>query len=433
MKLIDLNIDCLEGILEYLKLEDLLNAADSNKRLCHASKFVFFGKYGSPKITFIRAYKSRQECLKQYKLIEVQTKNNISLNDLKSIFQILRNFGHLISKINFDLLSSEISRQTRIYIIDYVNYYCHESLNEIFIVMMNQDFLKCFKKPFIRVKTVTILSGFLMQKNSLVWSFPKMQNLEIMLESYATISESIVNHFPYLKHFKISEEKQSCLWERLGCLMLPENYKEDERIESFKAFLKLNPQLEHLYMGIKMEADFKILQVFGEREQNPKSLVLQLPKYPNVTKIHLKNIENLSICRAEKERIIFEIPFLCDKLESFEIDLDGQSDEYIYQFCHDNPTIRKLKFGHTPISRDFNINYLRLSQSLPFLEEMTVFYGKLSADEALHVLTQFKCLKYFCFCYLQDIDYQQLESRLHDWKISINNSSPFLKYITLIR
>ena len=41
MKLTGLNIDCLENILEYLELGDLLNAATSNKRLNQAANFIF--------------------------------------------------------------------------------------------------------------------------------------------------------------------------------------------------------------------------------------------------------------------------------------------------------------------------------------------------------------------------------------------------------
>lgn len=428
MKLTDLNIICLEGILEYLDLEDLLNAAESNKRLCHASKFVYIGKYGSSTILFGSVYKSRQECLKNDKLIDIK-KEDISVHDLKSIFQMLRNFGHLISRIDITLLSpNNMSSQTRIYIIDYVNFYCHETLSDIFIVMFNQDFLKRFKKPFTRVKSVDIISGFLMQKNGLLWSFPKMEKLEIMLQCHATISESIAYNFPYLKNFKITGERDTCFWEALGSPILPTNHKENECIENFKAFLKLNPQLEYLSMNGTYVRNIEILQMFEEREQNPKSLELssfdQFLNYLNEKKIHLKNVEHLKIGGSRPDRINFGIPFLFDEFKSFEIYLNGPAEEYIYEFCHNNSTIRKIKFRNLIfLPDDYNINFSRLARSLPLLEGMTVLTGTISVDEVCYVLTQFKFLKYFHFrCRDFDNKRQLIELQLNDWKISIKDN-----------
>lgn len=46
MKITDLNFDCLETILEYLHFIDLMNVADSTKRLNEAAVLVFARKYG---------------------------------------------------------------------------------------------------------------------------------------------------------------------------------------------------------------------------------------------------------------------------------------------------------------------------------------------------------------------------------------------------
>lgn len=46
MNLNDLNIICLETVLEYLDIANLLNAADSSKRLWHAARLVYERKYG---------------------------------------------------------------------------------------------------------------------------------------------------------------------------------------------------------------------------------------------------------------------------------------------------------------------------------------------------------------------------------------------------
>lgn len=52
MKFTDLNIDCLEIVLEYLELIDLLNVADSTKRLNKVAELVFARKHGKKDVNF---------------------------------------------------------------------------------------------------------------------------------------------------------------------------------------------------------------------------------------------------------------------------------------------------------------------------------------------------------------------------------------------
>lgn len=116
MKLTNLNIDCLECILGYLGLADLLNAADSNKRLCHASKFVYIRKYGSYTHVFETIYKSEQECLKKVNsenpiIVMKNTTNEIYCRYLKHILQLLRNFGRLVYGVEFFMIFIERDRE----------------------------------------------------------------------------------------------------------------------------------------------------------------------------------------------------------------------------------------------------------------------------------------------------------------------------------
>lgn len=209
--------------------------------------------------------------------------------------------------------------------------------------------------------------------------------------------------------------------------------KKNECIEIFKTFLRLNPQLEYLSMDCGNEADIEILDVFSEREQNPKYLKLvdvdQFLKNSNEKKIHLRNVQHLSFRQIRRGQFFSEIPFLCNKLESFEIDFNGQPDEFIYEFCHNNSTIRKLKFGSWDFS---NINYLKFAKSLPLLEELTVLYGKLSVEDAYNILALFKSMKYFHFVSVVDFDYKKLESQLNAWKIQ-STIKMETNYITLKR
>lgn len=66
MRLTDLNIDCLETILEHLKLGDLLNVADANKRLHRAACSTFVEKYHEESATFELIRYSQKRLLQVY-------------------------------------------------------------------------------------------------------------------------------------------------------------------------------------------------------------------------------------------------------------------------------------------------------------------------------------------------------------------------------
>lgn len=103
-------------------------------------------------------------------------KNQIHLEAkvLKCIVQLLRNYGRLISGIDCNLFSQFIEEQP--FVIDYLNSYCHEILDCIFLdLMCIIDIFQYFKKPFINVKSVGLNLVRAMQKFSLVRLFPKME------------------------------------------------------------------------------------------------------------------------------------------------------------------------------------------------------------------------------------------------------------------
>lgn len=415
MKLTDLNIDCLEAILEHLELKDLLNVADSNKRLCHASKFVYIEKYGSYIIRFCRINKSKQKLIHNESVRMFE--DMIDIDYLKCIFQLLRNFGHLISQIYYLMWFVYSVEEEIPHIIDYLDYYCRQTLDYIFISVMKKDQLNSFKNPFTNVKTLEINSIQYTQKHSLIRLFPKVEKLIFTWNDYKYIRESIANHFPYLASVEIASEYPN---RDVTC-------SKDRCVKNFKAFLQLNPQLKHLYMQCGSKTEIEILQWFDELQQNIKCLKLldyhQFFKYSNGKEINLNHVEHLSIKRYSREQTMCEIPILCEKLISFQIEIDEQSSKHIYKFYQNNSTIRKLTLGFSAID-DFNVNYTRLLQFLPFLEEITSYYGKLSVDEAYHVLTLFKSLKYFRFFCIEKFDLKKLESYLNaEWSIQFTKNT----------
>lgn len=423
MKLTDLNIDCLEGILEYVKIRDLFNVADSNKRLRHASKFVFLRKYGICKFRFICESKS-------IKPRPVRWEELIRINDLKSILQLLRNFGALIYGIIYYDFNHKNTGQ---YIIDYINEFCSASLEEIFISMYDHFILNRWKKPFTRLKIITIkVPDYIRPNNNdcLIRLFPKLQNLTLFSKCAPQCfihSGYIANHFPHLEYFTLNgRDNRDC--------------KKDEKCTKMvKTFLIMNPQLKYFHMECANQSEINILQMFDERKHSPENLALrdvgEFTKCLNEEKpIHLPNTKKLSL--ELKYSIMRKIPLLCDRLETFEMNVyfDSGSSPYllesIYDFCHNHSLIKKLKinFGISKI-----INFSRLAQLLPLLEEITCRQYQ-SIDIAIEVVNLFKSLKYVCFYCLKRSECKELQSRLNgDWSVEIKKISAVNNYIITLK
>lgn len=387
MILTDLDIVCIEEIFEYLELKDLLNVADSNKRLCHASKFVFIRKY------------ARDE-------------NLICSDNIKRSLQTLRIYGSLISLLIVQFLEDKAQQ----YVIDYISEYCHESLNEIrFRVFYN---FNGFKNPLKNVKSVILCSGIEFDKNWLLRSFPRMQKLTLRSHCTPCIhSEMIANHFPYLQYFEYQ-------------IILARLKRDNNCIEVFKSFLRLNPQLRDLRLECGSKRDIEYLQVIGERERNLESLQLMIHycwvwDWPNLEKMHLKSVKHFSLMKPNNTRIQGGIPFSFDQLESFELYTKGTLEQFgFYDVFQKNSSIKKFK-----LISNTQIDYEILAKYLPLLEEMThSFYG-ISVDMVFHVITMFKNLKYFCFIRKKKMNHKHLLEVLSDnWSMQFMDNTRFCKY-----
>lgn len=130
-KITDVNIACIEHILKYLNLSDLLNASDSNKHLKDAAELVFAVKFSGKTAIIHELLPSLNQVL------QVQW-NSINVEGLKPCLQLLRCFGHLISELmiihgsyfqnaqHIDRFSLNLRR-----VISYVKEYCVGSLTGI--------------------------------------------------------------------------------------------------------------------------------------------------------------------------------------------------------------------------------------------------------------------------------------------------------------
>lgn len=146
LKLTDINIDCLEKIFSNLNLRDLLNVADSNKSLKQAVDLVYSRRFGPKTIFFRVIFKLSRDSIEM-------SHQKIEFNDLRTALQLIRCFGHLISKLEYDH-SIDTYPKHRNEVDRYINEYCANSLSELQFFTTSKDVFERLEKPFLNVKTV---------------------------------------------------------------------------------------------------------------------------------------------------------------------------------------------------------------------------------------------------------------------------------------
>lgn len=379
MKLTDLNIDCLENVLGYLELGDLINAADANKRLNEAANFVFVRKYNRANIRFL----PNSSC---FGISYKKEDKYMYVKGLKVSLQLLRCFGHLISGLACCLIGKHHH-----HIINYINEYCSESLKKIEIRYLKIGWETQLKKPFSNIEDVTF--SFL-EFNSTDWInrlFPKMRTLDT------------TGYFVNANHFANLEE------------LILSGFD-----ENLVLLLRLNPQLK--FLRIEESACSSIsseLSTAFETLTNLESLFFNIGNLANNVVnhvIHLKSVTTLTLCRDA-----LKIPFSCGQLKNLTL-CNIQINHTTFRFLNENPTISHLRISHfCGFGALDATDSLRLAKSLPLLRSIYID-ANWSADEAIDFMSKLEHLERFEFELRDTTTYEDIQTRIgNGWKCAVMN------------
>ncbi|XP_031637160.1 uncharacterized protein LOC116349731 [Contarinia nasturtii] len=420
-KITDINPDCLEHILMYLNLGDLLNVADSNKYLKSVAEEIYVRKYGRKnapeycgktilEISAISLCRMRNYEFDGYSL---------KLGDLKTCLQFVRCFGHLLHDIILDNVTSSVSNVYGRTLI-YINEYCGDHL--WFIRIKGFDLSTAFKKPFLKVTVANLIDcGF--GKKSLNWLFPNVTSI-----SYKSHGKflNIDKHMPMLKCLYIGVSQ---------CGKLSNSGK--KAIE--KAF-RLNPQLKRLEINLGAGLNLQLLSKVSKYIQSLEDLMLKatLKKdfcFANDT-IYFKSVESFylnlklekdlktingsndiqNLNQTEDELLLPNIPFAFDRLKHLKIRGNCRYSDQLFSFISKCPTINFLQFwDYIFISKT---DVAKIAAMLPAVKKI-LFYERYSLEEVCHYLTEFKLLNEFGFRLKNEDDLDVLRTRFgHEWQIS---------------
>lgn len=449
----DINTDCLEKIFNCLELGDLLNCADTCKHFKEAADIVVSRKLANKSILIneIRVSRSR--------LIDVGD-NVVKLIDQKSIFQTLRNFGHLIKKLkvygngfkDFTERTIDFHAKSIGVISHYIGHYCAWSLTELTI--KKGISFSLLKKPFLKVETVKINTTHSprgqLSKNWFIKMFPNVHQLKYdSVFGRITNFECIADHFPKMQQLDISYAYSHCknLY-RIVSITDGECIANNTNV--LKA-LSLNPQLTSL--SLPYISDIKILQTISEQQQQLEYLCFQYAPKEDTTNldiVHFNNVKKLKIClcspsqRPNSEAIevgsvgneMAKIPFLFEKLEVLTIQTCFQYSDEFFNFIGKHQSVTKLNLRSCgwPQYLLVDLNRNKLVAALPMLKELNLLCYRLKAEDAIAFCTEFKHLEKFSFkLYLWDDyenKYKNLVSRLSGWQSTLCSHG---SYVTMKR
>lgn len=361
VKIIDLNQLCLEHIFMYLNLEDLLNISDANKYLISAAMDVFRRKSAG---RAVKLMPGNFEWIPNGIIINSHSPV-ICITKLKIFFQILRCYGAMITKLQFNYSDHFYQEQFKNYhhIMDYVNEFCAESLVS---VRCNRAFgFENCKKPFTSLEELDIHNAIL---NGQCWSsiFPKLRYLNF-LGKIENLRLFLSDHFPNLHSLGIKvpfKLKDTVCNENAAIIALCSNRhlkKISFTLTNYK-FLHdaydLLQTIETLDVSIHFHSDF------------------------NVNSIHFPNVKRFELTLSRDKSTYSTYPisynvFSFDYLEEIKVAFlndykEGIDDKKLNDFLNKNRTIEKLT-----LERDCLIGMMspnRLVEALPSLNEIN--FGK---------------------------------------------------------
>lgn len=404
MKLTQLGIDVLERIFRNLSFGDLVSAADSNKQLRKVADLVFRLEHGRKNILIYGA----SSCPSHWVIDD----DFFFVAHLKTTFQMLRCFGHSISKLDINLKKfgdrSKYAGNLESlgihfdHLISYVKQYCVESLIELKILGPAGCSLNAFVRPFPNVIDVSVHLSDLTDV-SLIELFPKMRSLTYHCQKITDFVK-IEKEFYSLEHLEIVVEN---VW---------------DREEPFSSLIRTNRRLTSL--AVPFKAIFQNMN-----EILPNLRVLRLNEFPMVfsiedvlypnfytEKFHFQTVKKIEIFH---HRRFSWIPFSFDKLEELILNfnytnyLKYQHDQ-LYNFLSEHPSILKLK-----IHNCHGVDLLKLMSMsmLPLIEEFEVC-ADFQMNDVIRFMNKRKTLKkievYLINENYSNINIVDMQMRLHE-------------------
>lgn len=394
MNVIDMNIDCIEEIFEYLSIIDLLRVADTNKRFQKAASLVFSRKYAFEYVSI----KSDR--------IKLGWRNIDEIRDFIDSFRLLRCFGQLISNIHIqldDAVNSVHGQFAELF--RYVNEYCAQNLKELRIVDVSRTvIIDNISKAFAKLESISFdgprLGENLTNLNELL---PQMRQL-ILKNNIILNPKCIEAHFPHLEKFEYLKEHDQLV-----------NQFENE---NFEKFIRSNGQLKHLLLS---DFDVELIRTMAENLHQLESLKLISPystdDLQHFEQCHFKSVNIFVVVHVSQSFPINSLKF--DNLVNFTA--GGFKFADLRDFISKHLTITSL--GIQNRKREPNLNAATVLEGVKLLPSLSHLFlmipDHFTVNDVVSFTAELKLMKRFYFPRNGSFDMQNLEQRLrNEWHVA---------------
>lgn len=204
VSLFDLNLDCVQFILEHMPAIDLFSLSNTSSTLFHLVKKTLQQKLPNKKMIFQYPYHSFDG--KNFEQMDYETEASITMRALPkhvNIPWILKHFGHLISSIEITHGPNSPEKVTK-KLVYMINFYCASTLQRFQITNFVADIFDTIRKPFEKVVELS-LNGDFENVGNLNFLFPSARILSL---SAFTISHlrTFGLKMPHVEHLSIADQ-----------------------------------------------------------------------------------------------------------------------------------------------------------------------------------------------------------------------------------
>lgn len=406
MKLTDLDADCLNKLLKYLNLKDIIALAVANLTDCEDLERVFATETNAKTHPYEAAIR---DWFVKYKYNEDDAiTNNPKYFERSNAFLCL--FRPLIPNIwlYYDTKYHRHNAKMEQIIIKYGSTF----LNEIIFINADMSAFEDIEKPFVNVKTLKFEDGYLSKTFCELgkW-FPRLESLT--LNQTQIFDPKFIEHsFPYLKSLSVKNKHIF----RHGRM----NRSFDEDVldyflsnQNLKRFIELNSRLESLVLfhdrtegfhkrGLRsdeflIQINSELLKVIASNLPRLKYLELDIKEIGLDFATELVNFNlNLNLLVVETLRVsqLTKLNIMSDKLVNLNLTIHLRSRNYdvLAQFVARFVNIESLTINW-PIDV-YNQDFIKMVKKLNNLKYFQIELDKnIFANHLSHVISQFDHLK----------------------------------------
>lgn len=387
--LMGMNVECLEHILSYLSIEDLLNIVHAYKQLRPLAELVFARNFGREKLAI---WKKSGLAIRINETEEVQISNP---------HRLLLCFGHLISK-------QKIKTQNGL---KYVIRYCRKSTTEI--TFQDLRYFPHNMKPFPNVEKVffddTIVKTRYYHKVNLINKFfPNLRTLSFV--SGKIKPEQIEVHFAHLNQLVLGSSNLA--------------FKVDPHLN----MIRLNPQMHSLTLRCYHKAIFirfasQHLEFLEYLHIHPWGASCVEKNGGEIKFANLKQLKITTFCNIKSPNILITSDCLKEFSFGYIIShIDEINVDNIINFLKNHRFITKLNL--TSINEKMQtINTESLIKSLialPLIEEIDITVTTISVNVAIQLVENCKSLNKLCFRVDENADFDYVRTSFGEkWQIKI--------------